>query len=329
MKTFYLLAFLGISFTVHAQRVSKVSNRFPLSGNGKWDYLTIDKDRLFVSHGEQVQVINKTTGKEIASIKGLAGVHGIAIDAASNHGFISNGKGNNVIVFDNTTYAVLDSIATAAKPDAIVPEPYTQTILTGNGEGNSLSIIDPSELKVAYTIALEGNPEWIVSDKKGKVFVNIENKSEIAVIDMKALKVDSYIHLAPEGEDPTGLAIDTEKQLLFAGCSDKKILVIDIASGKVIAAPPIGEGCDGIAYSAGKKYIYAANRDGTLSVIHQKSDGSFEAGSAIKTQYGAKTLVLDEPANVVYTAVSHFLSVKNKYEKRTVVPGTFKVLVIK
>lgn len=328
MKRLSILALIAVSLSANAQQVKKVTHEFPLSGNEKWDYLFVNNNRLFVSHGNKVQVLDVNSGKEIASIDGLSGVHGIAIDKENHYGFISNGKQNSVIVFDNNSYKILDSVKTGEKPDAIILEPFTNSIVTGNGVGNSLSVIDATTLEVSATIALDGNPEYIVSDNNGMMYANIESKSKIAVIDMKTMTLQKYFDLLPQGEEPTGLAIDIDKQLLFAGCANKKLMVVDIKKGKITATAPIGSDCDGVAYSPSRKYVYASNKDGTMSVIHLKSDNTVEALPSIKTQFGAKTVAIDEANNVVYTTVAKLVKSQKEATKMDIVPNTFKVIAI-
>ena len=329
MKFLYVLILTAMSVAARAQQVRSICKVFPLNGNEKWDYLNVNNNRLFVSHGNQVQILDVITGSEIANIKGLEGVHGIAVDEASNYGFISNGMRNNVVVFDNKTYKVVDSIPTGKKPDAIVFEPFSQSVIVGNGSGNSLTVIEGKTLKVTATIPLEGNPEYIVSDREGLAFVNIENKNEIAVIDMKALTLKKYIKLLPEGEEPRGLAMDVKNKLLFVGCGNGKLIIVDAKAEKVINVQPIGMGCDGVAYNSITQYIYTSNKDGTLSIIHQKMDNTFEKMPSISTQFGCKTLALDEKANVVYTSGALLVKSGEDAAKMDIVPGSFKVFVIK
>lgn len=329
MKLFFILVCATVSIAANAQQAKQIRDSVSLTGNEKWDYLNVNNKRLFVSHGNRVQVVDLLSKKEIKNIAGLSGVHGIAIDDTSNYGFISNGMQNNVIVFDNKTYAVIDSVPTGKKPDAIVFEPFTETVVVGNGVGNSLTVIDSKTLKVKATIGLEGNPEYIVSDKKGMAYVNIEDKSEIAIIDMQALQLKGYIQLKPAGEEPTGLAIDTKQGLLFAGCGNEKLLVIAIGTQKVIATLSIGKGCDGVAYNPSTHCVYASNKEGTLSVIHQKGKSAFEVMPSVKTRPGCKTLAVDEENDIVYVPTSMLVASKKNAGKTDIVPNSFKVFVIR
>ena len=202
----------------------------------------------------------------------LTGVHGIAFDKANGRGFTSNGGLNNVTVFDLKTNAVMTQIATGENPDAILYEPFSKKIITCNGRSKDLSVIDPVANKVVATIPVGGKPETAVSDEKGKLFVNIEDKSEIVVVDLKSFTVISHWPLAP-AEEPTGLAIDRKTNRLFAACGNKLLAVVDAVNGNVVTTLPIGNGCDGAAFDEGSKNIFTSNGEGyiTINSVHWRA----------------------------------------------------------
>jgi YVTN family beta-propeller protein len=306
MKSLILFSslFLGIVCQVSAQ---KIIHTFPIGSAGSWDYLAINGKHLYVSHGTQVNILDKSSGDSLGVIEGTTGVHGIAFN--DKKGFISNGKLNNVFVFDPVSFKVSGQIVTGQNPDAILYDPFTKKVVVCNGRSNDISVIDPVSEKVIATIAVGGKPETLVSDKAGKWFVNIEDKSEIVAIDARSYTVLHHWKIAP-GEEPSGLAIDKTGKQLFAGCSNNLLIVVDAVTGKVIKQFPIGAGCDGVAYDAGK--IYSSNgEDGTLTII---SDDKVEN---LPTKKGARTLVVDPATHQVYTSTG-----------TKTIPGTFQVLVI-
>ncbi|CAL1517786.1 YncE family protein [Chitinophaga sp. MM2321] len=327
---FSLIAIMLLPSLLQAQSRMKVVDSFSLQGDGWWDYLTSGPDnKLYVSHGDQVNVIDKKTGKELAAIKDLSGVHGIALDVQSGKGFISNGRENDVVVFDTKNEQVRSKIKTGNNPDAIIFEPMSKTIITGNGRSNSLSVIDPVTMKIKATIDIGGKPEALVSDLEGNIYVNIEDKSEIAIVDIKTFKVKGRIKLLPAGEGPTGLAIDLKNKLLFVGCGNAKLLVVQLGNNSIIANISIGEDCDGVAYNAQSQTIYASCADGTLSVIKQTGNNKFQAEKAVVTVKGARTLALDEVTNTIYLSVANIADKKNDAGRYDVIPGSFKVLVVR
>ena len=172
---------------------------------------------MYVSHSTQVNILNKKTGDSVAVIENTTGVHGIAFDVADKKGFTSNGKLNSITVFDLNTNAVLAQIPTGSNPDAIMYEPFSKKIITCNGRSHNLSIIDPVNNKLIDSVDVGGKPETAVTDEAGKIFVNVEDKNEIVVIDAKTFKVLNHWSIAP-GEGPTGLAYDSKTKRLFAGC---------------------------------------------------------------------------------------------------------------
>ena len=238
LRTFILMTAVICSLPgmITAQNASgyHVAKTYHIASPGGWDYIAVGpgNNRLYVSHSTQVNILDEKTGDSVGVIANTGGVHGIAFVPSLNKGYTSNGRLNNITVFDLKTNQVLGQIATGQNPDAIMYDAYSKTIITCNGRSKDLTIIDPVTEKTIATIAVGGTPETAVSDGDGKVYVNIEDKNEIAVINIKSNTVENHWPLAP-AEGPTGLAIDTETKRLFAGC-DKLLVVLDITSGKVI-----------------------------------------------------------------------------------------------
>ena len=226
-KSIFVIAGIFLSLLGLNGQNYNISQRIHLEGDGGWDYLNADDatGMLYVSHGKMVNVVDMSTGKSVATITDVNGVHGIAIAAEFNKGFISNGPDSNVTVFSTKDYSIIEKVKVTGKgPDAIIYEPFTKTIITWNGRTSNATVIDAKTDKVIQTIPLAGKPEAAVSDGMGKVFVNIEDKSEVCMINVKTWKVEQTWSIAP-GEGPSGLALDKETHRLFSatrqtyGCS--------------------------------------------------------------------------------------------------------------
>ena len=306
-----------------------ITKTLHIASSGGWDYLEVGpvNDWLYVSHGTQVNVLNKKTGDSVGVIENTTGVHGIAFDAANGKGYTSNGRLNNVYVFDMNTNKVLATIPTGQNPDAIMYEPFSKKIITCNGRSKNLSIIDPAQNKLIDSVDVGGKPETAVSDGQGKLFVNVEDKNEIVVVDTKTFKVLNHWSIAP-AEGPTGLAYDKLTKRLFAGC-DKMLAVVDATTGKVIATPVIGDGCDGVAFDAGTKNIYTSNGNGTITVIHEESADKFTVVENIVTKRGARTITIDKTTGLLYLPAAEFDPKEVDQRGRPkMMPGTFQVLVI-
>lgn len=300
----------------------------PLPGDGGYDYLSIDKlnNRLYVSHGTTVNVIDLKTEKPAGVISNLNGVHGIAIDNKANRGFISDGKANTIVAFDLKTLKIIATIALtdANGPDAIIYDPYADRIFSFNGDSNNSSVVDPNTLKQVGKVALGGAPEFAVADGKGKIYNNLEDKSSLNVIDSKTLKVIKNYPLTPCG-GPTGLALDAANERLFTVCRENKgMSVIDINTDKVIATLPIGAGVDAVAYDAATKLIFCSCGDGTTTIIKQQSADRYSVVQTLKTPQRARTLTLDNQTHKIYLSVAEF-----EQGTRKALPNTFKVLVYK
>lgn len=308
----------------------KVVKTFHIASGGGWDYIAVGPmGKLYVSHGTQVNVLDKTTGDSAGVIFNTQGVHGIAFDPSTGKGYTSNGRLNNVTVFDVRTYKPLDSIATGQNPDAIMYDRFSKRIITCNGRSNDLTIIDPVAGKVVGTVAVGGKPETAVSDDAGKLYVNIEDKNEIAVVDMKTMKVENRWPLAP-GEGPTGLEIDKATKRLFAGC-DKQLVVMDATNGKIVSKVPIGDGCDGVAFDNATKTIFTSNGEGTMTVIKEKSADDFSVVANVPTKRGARTITIDPATHTLYLPTADYPAAAatggNQGRPRPV-PGTFQILMV-
>lgn len=306
----------------------KLLSTFHIASAGGWDYITINpaSNKLYMSHGTQVNILDKKTGDSLGIIANTNGVHGIAFINELQKGYTSNGRSNDVTVFDLNTNAVITKIATGENPDAIFYEEFSKHIITCNGKSKDLSIIDPATNKVIATIPVGGKPETAVSDNGGNVFVNIEDKNEIVKIDIKNNTVVAHWSIEP-GEEPTGLAIDIKTKRLFAG-TDKKLIVVDANNGKVIAKLPIGDGCDGVAFDNALKYIYTSNGEGTMTIIKENSANDFKVIDNIKTKKGARTLGNDETSHFVYLPTADFEpQAAGDKSRPKMIPGTFQILV--
>ena len=331
-KSAILLAIFYCTFTcVNAQKEFHILKTFHIQSAGGWDYIAIGpgNNRLYVSHGTQVNILDQTTGDSIGVIENTTGVHGIAFDKSQNKGFTSNGRLNTVTVFDLTTNAVIAQIPTGINPDAIMYEPFTKKIITCNGRSKNLSIIDPVAYKLLDSVDVGGKPETAVSNGMGKLYVNIEDKNEIVVVDLKTYKVEAHWPLSP-AEEPTGLAFDKKTNRLFAGCGNKLLAIVDASSGKIVQTLPIGDGCDGAGFDATTKNIFTSNGDGTLSVYHEKAADQFELVANVPTKRGARTIAVDEQNHMIYLPASDYEPADPNVPKSRpkMIPGTFQVLVV-
>ena len=324
-----LIALLPCVNSLYAQSDFKITNRIHLEGDFGWDYLTVDaaNNRVFVSHGQNVQVIDLNNTKEISTIPATSNVHGIALAPDLNKGFISCGRDSSVVVFDYRTLRVTDHIKVPGKnPDAILYEPYKKVIFTFNGGSANATVIDASTNKVLQNIALAGKPEFAASDGEGKVYVNIEDKSLVTVINTNTFKVENTWPLKP-GEEPSGLAFDKTDHHLFIVCSNKMMVVMDALTGKVITTLAIGDHCDGVAYDQGLKRAYSSNGDGTMTVVQESDNNVFKVIENVVTQKGARTITCNPLTHKLYLSTAD-LEESTGGGRPKPKPGTFTILEI-
>ncbi|MDO6431762.1 YncE family protein [Flavitalea sp. BT771] len=325
LSSVFLLILLNSA--VRAQTHSfQLIQTFRIGSPGGWDYIATGPDnKLYVSHGTHVVILDKKKGDSVGVIPNTPGVHGIAFCEALGKGYTSNGRTNSVSVFEIRTGRVLNQIPTGQNPDAILFEPFTRTIVTCNGRSHDLSVIDPATEQVIATIFLDGKPETAVSDEAGRLFVNIEDKNEITVVDMVHKSILANWSLAP-GDGPTGLAIDRKNKRLFAGC-DKWLMVMDAGTGNILAKLPIADGCDGVVFDSRLKDIFASCGEGLLTVVHESSPSSFQVIANVPTRRSARTLAIDEKEHRIFLPAAE-MEKGGMGEKLRSLPGTFEVLVV-
>ncbi len=304
-----------------------ISNRIHLDGDGGWDYLTVDapNNRLFVSHSTMVQVVELQKGTLLATIADTKGVHGIALAADLNKGFISCGKDSSVVVFDMSSYKVNERVkVTGANPDAILYDPYKKIVFTFNGRSSNTTVLDAVSNKVSATIPLAGKPEFSASDKNGKVYVNIEDKSLVTVINTNTLKVEESWPIAP-GEEASGLALDNETHRLFIVCSNKLMVVMNALTGKIITTLPIGDRCDGVAFDPATKRAFSSNGDGTMTVVQENANDTYTVVENVTTLKGARTIAVNPSTHKIYLPTAEFEAPVGN-ARPAIKTGTFVVL---
>jgi len=319
--------------TARYEKVRKIA----IGGEGGWDFLEVDaaNRRLYVTRGTHVVVVDLDTEKVAGDIPETRGVHGVAFVPDLGRGFTSNGGDSTSTVFDTKTLKTLGKVKANGRPDIIYFEPVSRRVFTFNHGTNDTTAIDPAEMKAIGTLPLGGVPELAVSDEKGHVFVNMENTSEIVEFDASTLKVLRRFPLAP-GEEPTGLAFDPKQRKLFSTCANRKLVVADADSGKVVQTLEIGPGPDGCIFEAETGLVFCpSGGDGTLTVVRELTPGRYEVAKTIKTQVSAKTIALDPKTHRLYLAAATPAATatdgaapKKKGGRRGYVPGSFVVLVV-
>jgi hypothetical protein len=317
-----MLALAGALAQAQTSSGYSVSRRVTLGGAGGWDYLTFDSEarRLYVARATRVMVIDVDSGKPVGEIPNTNGVHGVALVHKLGRGITSNGKDDSATLFDLKTLAPIATVKTGGKPDAILFDPFSGLVLTFDGNSNDTTLIDPGKAVAVGTIALPGRPETGVSDGNGKIFVNLEDKNMIAVIDVAARKVLATWPLTG-CEEPTGLAMDAANRRLFSGCHNGALIVVDADSGRNVQKLAIGNGVDATAYDKEAGLVFTSNGEGNLSVIRQEGPDKYTSFANVPTQKGAKTMALDAGKHVVY-------SVANAAADATGKPGPFELIAV-
>jgi DNA-binding beta-propeller fold protein YncE len=315
--------------------VYKQAGSIQIGGRGGWDYLTADEQnrRLYVSHETEVEVINLDSEKPIGKISGMTRIHGIALANDLGVGFISDGGANELVEFGLKNLQVQRKIKAGTNPDGILYDNSSKRVFAFNGRSQDATVINAANGTSAGNIKLGGKPEFPVSDGKGSIFVNIEDRSEIAKIDANSLQIQAHWTLKP-CESPSGLAIDPNNRRLFSVCDNKLMAIVDADSGKVVATPAIGEGPDAAAFDPAQRLVFSSNGEsGTLTVIRQVSKDEYREEPDVKTADGARTMTLDRKTHRLYLPTADFgpatkPTQDNPHPRRSILPGTFRILVL-
>jgi YVTN family beta-propeller protein len=321
-----VLGLVGIGFTA-APETYRLLQTIPIPGEGGWDYVSVDAAgrRVYVSHGNQVEVLDADNGEVKGQVPDTAGVHGIALATDLGRGFTSNGRANTVTVFDLKSLKSIGSVPTGRNPDSILYDPALKRVFAFNGGSANVSVIDAAGSKVAGTLDLGGRPESAAADGAGNVFVNIEDKSEVVKFDGRDLKVLERWPIAP-AKTPVSMAIDVANRRLFVGCRSKALIVLNIDTGKVVASVPIGERVDAGFFDPATKLVFNSCGDGTISVVRQVSPDNYTATETVKTRTGSKTMGYDPKTKRLFVPAAEFKAAAGS-TRPTVVPGSFVVLV--
>lgn len=302
-----------------------------IGGEGGWDYLLADagSSRLYVSHGTQVDVLDLKTHEKIGVVTPTLGIHGIAVVPGTPVGYTTNGRPNTATMFDTKTFKATKEIPTGKKPDAIMYDAFSRRVFIFNNEGNSATVLEATTGNVAGTVELGGAPEAAVTDDHGLIFVNLEDKNEVAVFDARTLTVNHHWKLGT-GEEPTGLAFDKSRHRLFSTCH-QVMVVLDSQTGKVLAQVPTGSGTDGAVFDTSTGSAISSNGEGTLTVVKEGKPGQFDVVQTVPTERGARTITIDSSTHHIFVTTAEYgpapaATTENPRPRPAIKPGTFMVL---
>ena len=308
----------------------KLTNTIPVVGNGGWDYLSVDEAarRLYVSHGNEIVVLDLDLGEVVGTITNTPGVHGIALCPDLGLGVTSIGRENQAGIVDLNTLQTLSKVATAEGPDGMLYDPGQQEAYLFCGRARAATVVNVKAGKVVATIPLAGRPEFgAVDPAADRVYDNIEDKSEVAVIDTQSHQVVTNWPCTP-GEEPSGMAIDAKNHHLFIGCRNKLMVLMDSTSGKVLDTLPIGEGVDACKFDPDTHLVFASCGDGTTTIAKVNEDTSqLKLIQTLQTERGARTMAVDPVEHNIFLATAKFAAPAEGQRRGKMVPGSFKILV--
>jgi DNA-binding beta-propeller fold protein YncE len=287
----------GVFAQTAASKPYKIVNTAQTMGTGGIDYVYADNDgrRLYVPRGSQVLVFDLDTLQSAGSITN-ARARGVAVDPKSNHGFCSSSP---VVMWDTRTLETIKTIPVEGGPDGILFEPLTERVFVFSHRAPNATVIDGKDGTIVGTIDLGGAPEQAQSDGKGHLYVDLEDKNIVAVVDVNTLKVTARYELGEKGDGPSGLGLDAKNHILFAMCHSQNCVILNADDGKILATLPIGNGTDGGGFNPNTGEAFSSQRDGTLTIIKENNPASFEVEQNVQTKQGAKTCTLDTKKNQI------------------------------
>ncbi len=317
------------------QTAYHISKTVALGAPDRWDYLTFDADsgRLYIAHGDRVTVVDGRSGAILGNVEGLpGGTHGIVILPGLGRGYTDDGNAGIAASFDLKSLQIVSRIKAEDDADGMTFDRTSNHVFVVDGDSGKLTVIDPTKDAAVATVDVGGGLEFAVAGDNGKVYVNGAEKQEIVRIDTATNKVDARWPI-PSCTSPHGLAIDTASHRLFSSCENKILLAVDADSGKVLATLPIGAGTDAAVFDPARKLVFSSNRDGTLSLIAEKSPNDFEPLPSVPTAYGARTMALDPASGRIFLVTADFTDnpkadPSDPRHRKLVTPGTAKLLFL-
>jgi DNA-binding beta-propeller fold protein YncE len=286
----------------------KVTKTAKVGGAGGFDYIYADADarRLYIPRSGAAGRITVYNLDSLAPAGEIPGVnaHGVAVDPKSGHAFASS---KPVAMWDTKTLSIIKMIDVQGNPDGISIDPFNGRIWVFSHSAPNATIIDPKDGSIVGTLDLGGAPEEAASDGKGRMYVDLEDKDAIAVVDTKAMKVLTQYDISASAKAPAGLALDAKNHILFAACRNApRMVILNAETGKVITTLPIGTGVDGAGFNPATMEAISSQGDGTLTVVKENSPTSFAVEQTVQTMNGARTMTIDRKTNRVLTMSMQF-----------------------
>jgi DNA-binding beta-propeller fold protein YncE len=305
----------------------------PLGGGIKWDYLHFDpaSDRVYVSHGDEVTVVDAKTGRVAGALAGLPGSHGISVDPVSKLVYADSAGRGVVVAFDPATLRPVASAKVLLDADGVTYDPFSRQVFVSGGDGDGFTPVSAVTHQAAPNIDLGSSPEFHVADGRGSVYVDLVDADEIARIDSVKNTVVARWPVAP-CEHPKGLAIDSTTRRLFASCANGLAVVMDADDGKILASLPIGKGTDAARFDPSHKRFLSANGDGTLTVVAERGADDFAVIGTVNTAPGARTLAVDPRTGEVFLVTARVTKAippagPGDHPHYTFAPGSLRLLV--
>ena len=296
----------------------KVLKSAKVGGEGGWDYVTADSEgrRLYVGRSGnpgRIMVYDLDSLEKVGEIPNTMRVHGATASPKSHHGFASS---NPVVMFDTKTFETIKTIDVKGSPDGYLYDPFNDRVYILSHSKPNATVINASDGSIAGVIDdMGGAPEEAATDGKGTLYVDIEDKDNIAVIDAKTLTVKAHYDVTGKGGGCAGLALDARNEILFASCRNpQNMVILSARDGKILETLPLAGSSDGTVFNPKTMEAFSSHGNGTLSIIKENSPTSFAVEQTLQTMNGARTSTLD-------TKTGHVILISAEYTPPPAAPA--------
>jgi hypothetical protein len=297
--------------------------------DGSWDYVSFDAAhrKIYVSRSNGVSALDVDTGVLTPHLADGSRTHSVIVAPGGDTLIITNGAPPLANMVSAADGKLITSIPIGPLPDAGVFDPGSNLAIVVSATGLT-TLIDPASKTVAATVQLPGKLEFIAPDGKGLVFIAVESKNEIAVLDTKT-KALKTLYPLPGCDSPGGLAYDAKAGVLITSCDGGVAMIVSAKTGAVLATLAIGKGPDAVIFDAVRGLAFIpCGQDGVLDVIKVGAGANAKLIQVVKTERGARTGMVDTKTGKLYLPAATYGPPPAAGGRPAMVPGSFHLVVV-
>jgi DNA-binding beta-propeller fold protein YncE len=329
IQSFALLAAILLSGGAAAAAPAGYAVTGSIKGpDGGWDYASVDPatHRLYVAHGTAVTAVDLVTRTVTPALAGANRPHEVLPIPGSGLLLETDGGTGTARLLDAMTGAEKASIKVSENPDAAIWDAKRKHVIVMNAKSGTVMAIDPAKATVVGTVTLAPGLEFAAIDKEGLLYVNNEDRNQIAVVDLDKMAPLGWIDL--KGcEEPSGMAYAPTADRLVSACGNGVAAVVDPGTRKLVGLLPIGKGPDAVIGDPARKRLFIpSGGSGTLAVFAE-ARGKVSPVGTVTTEVSARTGAVDPTTGIVYLPAAEMLPAQPG-ARRQAAPGSFHLIVV-